>query len=229
MVGSLKNDIESSVIVHHVDVDYDTATFGMGCFWGADALFGATLGVLRTKVGYSGGVKANPTYTDLGDHVEVITIDYDPKKVTYLNLLNLFWNNHEYGLTTRVKRQYASIIFYHTEEQKDIAYASLEAERTKRSDEEIITEIVKADIFYAAEEYHQKYYLQKHKDLVKSLNLDDKLLLKSHVAARLNGYLVGVGGVEQYLNEASYLGLNSSQRDYVRHYVEENEGGNLYC
>lgn len=87
-----------------------------------------------------------------GDHVEVITVDYDPAKTTYLNLLNQFWNNHEYGLTTRVKRQYASVIFYHNDEQKDIAHKSLEAERAKRTGEQLITEIVKADIIYAAEE-----------------------------------------------------------------------------
>lgn len=77
--------------------------------------------------------------------------------------------------------------------------------------------------------YHQKYYLQNHKDLTKTLGLDEKLLRTSHVAARLNGYLVGVGGVKQYEEEASSLGLNAAQQDYVRHYVEENEGGNLYC
>lgn len=77
--------------------------------------------------------------------------------------------------------------------------------------------------------YHQKYYLQSHKDFAKTLGLDEKLLRSSHVAARLNGYLVGVGGVQQYLDEVSSLGLNVSQKEYVRHYVEENEGGNLYC
>lgn len=77
--------------------------------------------------------------------------------------------------------------------------------------------------------YHQKYYLQNHKDLLKTLHLDEKLLKTSHVAARLNGYLVGVGGVKQYSDEASSLGLNAAQNEYVRHYVEENEGGNLYC
>ena len=77
--------------------------------------------------------------------------------------------------------------------------------------------------------YHQKYYLQSHKDLAKTLNLDEKLLRSSHVAARLNGYLVGVGGVKQFLDEALALGLNTAQKEYVRHYCEENEGGNLYC
>lgn len=77
--------------------------------------------------------------------------------------------------------------------------------------------------------YHQKYYLQTHKNLAETLGLNPKLLLSSHVAARLNGYLVGVGGVKQYLDEVTSLGLTNAQKDYVRHYVEENEGGALYC
>lgn len=77
--------------------------------------------------------------------------------------------------------------------------------------------------------YHQKYYLQTHKNLVETLGLNQKMLHTSHVAARLNGYLVGVGGIKQYLDEASSLGLTKAQKDYVQHYVEENEGGALYC
>ncbi|XP_031627265.1 peptide methionine sulfoxide reductase [Contarinia nasturtii] len=228
MVG-INETIRSPNLVHKVDCEYETATFGMGCFWGADALFGATKGVLRTKVGYCGGTTENPTYKNIGDHVEVITVDFNPSEVTYLQLLELFWNNHEYGLTTRVKRQYASVIFYHNEKQKRIASESLEDQRVNRPSEQIITEIVKIDTIYTAEDYHQKYYLQSHKDLAKTLSLDEKLLRSSHVAARLNGYLVGVGGIKQFLDEALSLGLNTSQKDYVRHYCEENEGGNLYC
>lgn len=85
------------------------------------------------------------------DHVEVITIDFDPTQVSFLQLLDLFWNNHEYGLTTRVKRQYASIIYYHNDEQKRIASESIENERFKRPTEQIITEIIKVGIIYNAE------------------------------------------------------------------------------
>lgn len=86
----------------------------------------------------------------------MISIDFDPSKVSYLELLSLFWNNHEYGLTTRVKRQYASVIYYHSDEQKRIAEASLENERVKRTDDEIITEIQKCGIIYTAEEWVQR-------------------------------------------------------------------------
>lgn len=90
--------------------------------------------------------------TNSGDHIEVIAIDFDPTKITYLQLLDLFWNNHEYGLTTRVKRQYSSVIYYHSDEQKRIANGSLDRERASRSSEEIITEILGVTHFYAAEE-----------------------------------------------------------------------------
>lgn len=87
-----------------------------------------------------------------GDHVECVSIDYDPNKISYKQLLNIFWNNHEYGLTTRVKRQYASLILYHDEKQMTEALESLKEERDKRSPEVIITEIAAATIFYPAEE-----------------------------------------------------------------------------
>lgn len=77
--------------------------------------------------------------------------------------------------------------------------------------------------------YHQKYRLQSHKDLAQTLDLTPERLLTSHVAARLNGYLVGVGGIKQYQSEAEQLGLNEKQREYVLHYVQKNEGGGLFC
>lgn len=87
-----------------------------------------------------------------GDHVEVVSLDYDPTKIVYAELLDLFWNNHEYGLTTRVKRQYMSLILYHNEEQKRIALNSIKEERVKRAPEVINTEISPAGPFYPAEE-----------------------------------------------------------------------------
>lgn len=86
------------------------------------------------------------------DHTEVIDIEFDPTKTDFKQLLALFWNNHEYGLTTRIKRQYASIIFYHNEEQKNIAELSKQEEQINRSSETIITEIMAAKTFYPAEE-----------------------------------------------------------------------------
>jgi peptide-methionine (S)-S-oxide reductase len=87
-----------------------------------------------------------------GDHTEAIEIHFDPTTITYEKLLNLFWNNHEYGLTTKIKKQYASIIFYHNEQQKQIAEKSRTEEQKIRSNETIITTIVPASEFYPAEE-----------------------------------------------------------------------------
>lgn len=87
-----------------------------------------------------------------GDHVEVITIDFDPNEISFLQLLDLFWNNHEYGLGTRVKRQYQSIIFYHTDKQKQIATDSLKHEEINRPTTPITTQIIPVGITYTAEE-----------------------------------------------------------------------------
>lgn len=215
--------------LHHVNIPFEKATFGMGCFWGCDALFGATKGVLRTCVGYSGGTTSAPVYKNMGDHTEVIEIHYDPSVISFSDLLDLFWNNHEYGLTTRIKRQYMSLILCHNEEQRRISEESRAEEQIKRAPEQIITEIAPAGQFYPAEDYHQKYRLQGHRDLAKSIGLTPELLAKSHVAARLNGYLIGVGGLEQFDKDTDRLGLSNDQAQYVRDYVRENEGGGIFC
>lgn len=215
--------------LHHLDVPFERATFGMGCFWGCDSLFGATKGVLRTRVGYSGGTTPSPVYRNMGDHTEVIEVQYDPTQITFSDLLDLFWNNHEYGLTTRIKRQYMSLILYHSEEQRRISEASRAEEQVKRAPEQITTEIAPAGIFYPAEDYHQKYRLQGHRALAKGIDLTPELLQSSHVAAKLNGYLIGVGGLEQFDKEAERLGLSSEHIRYVRDYVRDNEGGGIFC
>ncbi|XP_017107800.1 peptide methionine sulfoxide reductase isoform X3 [Drosophila bipectinata] len=211
--------------VHHVNIPKATATFGMGCFWGAESLYGATRGVLRTTVGYAGGSSDLPT----GDHTEVLEIDYDPSVISFKELLDLFWNNHEYGLTTPIKRQYASLILFHDEEQRQVAEASRLEEQERRAPEIITTEIAPKNNFFAAEAYHQKYRLQGHKDLASSLNLSPQLLQSSYVATKLNGYLAGVGGIEQFKSEVETFGLTPTQRQYCNYHVEQNEGQGLYC
>ncbi|CAB3220121.1 unnamed protein product [Arctia plantaginis] len=215
-------------LLHDVDVATKKATFGMGCFWSNDSLFGAKSGVIRTRVGYSGGTSKNPTYRSIGDHTEVIELDYDPKTIKFEDLLEMFWENHEYGLTTKLKRQYQSMILYHDEEQKAAAEASYTVMK-ERCKEPLRTEIAPAGVFYPAEDYHQKYRLQGHKDLCISLGLDSSKLQTSHLAARLNGYLVGVGGRSQFEQEVQSLGLSEKQAEYVRRELERNEGGGLAC
>lgn len=215
--------------VHKLDKPFKTATFGMGCFWGAESLYGGTLGILRTTVGYAGGCKEAPTYRNMGDHTEVLEIDFDPEVISFKQLLDLFWNNHEYGLCTVIKRQYMSLILYHDEEQKQIAEQSREEEQKKRAPEVIRTEIAPKKNFYPAEDYHQKYRLQGHRDLCGTLSLDSKLLQNSYVATKLNGYLAGIGGLEQFKCEVEEMGLTPSQKEYCNYYIEKNEGQGLYC
>ena len=138
------------------------ATFALGCFWGPDEYFSKLSGVLSTTVGYTGGIKEKPTYYILGDHTESVEIEFNPEKISYKELLDHFW--HEHDPTYKTKTQYKSAIFVHDEEQKKVAEESLKNYQGKISGK-IVTEIVPADTFYNAEDYHQKY-LQKNRGAV---------------------------------------------------------------
>jgi len=145
------------------------ATFGAGCFWGVQAEFDKVEGVISTLVGYMGGTLANPTYRDVCSHrtghAEVLEITYDPAKVSYEKLLEVFWSIHDPTTLNRqgpdVGDQYRSAIFYHSPEQKAAAEASKAVQdRSGRFRRPIVTQIVPAQTFWRAEDYHQKY-LQK--------------------------------------------------------------------
>ena len=138
------------------------ATFALGCFWGPDDYFSKLKGVIKTRAGYAGGTKKNPSYHDLGDHTETIEITFDPKIISFEELLKHFWKEHD--PTAQVVTQYKSAIFYQNEEQKKIAEKSKQAIE-KKLGRKVATEIQKAGAFYQAEEYHQKY-LQKGKGRV---------------------------------------------------------------
>ena len=125
------------------------ATFGMSWFWFPEAQFGSTKGIIRTRVGYAGGTKVNPSYYSLGDHTETVDLDYDPSVTNYAELLKLFWNNHD--PCTRQKRQYMSAIFYHDEEQKTLAEQTMEEQQGQKN-KPIATQILPATEFYVAEE-----------------------------------------------------------------------------
>ncbi|MBI3670156.1 MAG: peptide-methionine (S)-S-oxide reductase MsrA [Acidobacteria bacterium] len=142
------------------------ATFAAGCFWGVEAAFRQVEGVVATRVGYSGGTLPNPTYKDVCSgrtgHAEAVEVEHDPSKVSYEELLNVFWENHDPTTLNRqgpdVGTQYRSAIFFHTPEQETAAKTSKEKlERSGRYRTRIATEIVPASVFYPAEEYHQQY------------------------------------------------------------------------
>jgi len=144
----------------------EKATFGAGCFWGVEESFRQVPGVNATAVGYLGGTLPNPTYRDVcsGDtgHAEVVEIEFDPERVSYRQLLEIFWSNHDPTTLNRQGpdhgAQYRSAIFYHTPEQRTAATESkAEMGRSGRFRRPIVTEITPASTFYRAEEYHQRY------------------------------------------------------------------------
>jgi methionine-S-sulfoxide reductase len=146
---------------------YEVATFGQGCFWCAEAIFKELDGVVKVESGYSGGTLSNPTYKEVCSgqtgHAEVVQITFDPSKISYDEMLEIFWKTHNPTTLNQqgndVGTQYRSVIFYHNEEQKRLA----EAYKKKLMDEKIwdapiVTEISPYTKFYKAEDYHQNYY-----------------------------------------------------------------------
>jgi peptide-methionine (S)-S-oxide reductase len=144
----------------------EKATFGAGCFWGVEVAFRKVPGVTATAAGYLGGTLPNPTYEDVctgrTGHAEVVEVTYDPSKVGYDDLLNVFWTSHDPTTLNRQGpdrgTQYRSAIFYHNAAQKTGATASKERwNASGRFSGPIVTEITPASPFYRAEEYHQRY------------------------------------------------------------------------
>lgn len=148
----------------------ETATFGAGCFWGVESVFEQVDGVVATKVGYTGGFTEAPSYEDVCSHrtghAEAVEVTFDPARVSYDTLLDIFWMNHD---PTQVNRQgpdvgdnYRTVIFYHSPEQEAAAIASKKRlEESGRYKRPIATEIVPAGTFWDAEEYHQKYFSRR--------------------------------------------------------------------
>ena len=142
------------------------ATFAAGCFWGVEATFRQLPGVTATRVGYIGGNTVNPTYkevcTDTTGHAEAVEIDYDPAKLSYDTLLDVFWDNHDPTQLNRqgpdFGKQYRTAIFFHSPVQEAEARASKEKlAKSGRFSKPIVTQILPAAAFYEAEDYHQQY------------------------------------------------------------------------
>ena len=141
---------------------------GAGCFWGIEEYYRKIKGVLDTKVGYSGGNTINPTYeevcTGLTEHAEVVQISFDNNILSYEQLISFFWECHDPTQLNKqgfdIGRQYRSVIYYFSEEEKIIAFNSKD-QKQKLFDKLIVTEILKAKTFYLAEEYHQLFIKKK--------------------------------------------------------------------
>ena len=192
----------------------ETATFGMGCFWGPDARFGAMDGVVRTRVGYAGGTEPDPSYYALGDHTEVVQVEYDPDVLSYDDLLAVFWENHAWATTS--KRQYRGVVLAHDDDQRAAAERTRDglAERTGRSVETVVEPLSQ---FYLAEDYHQKYELRTLSAVADELDdIYGDALVDSTVAARLNGFAAGHGSTEQRRELLADLALSPAALDEIR-------------
>jgi peptide-methionine (S)-S-oxide reductase len=145
----------------------DTATFGTGCFWCTEAIFQQLEGVEKVTSGYSGGTVANPTYEEVCSkttgHAECLNIVYDPAKISFDELLEVFWQTHDPTTLNRqgadAGTQYRSVVFYHNEEQKaKTAKYKTELDKSGAFNNPIVTTLEPFTIFYPAEDYHQNYY-----------------------------------------------------------------------
>ena len=160
-------------------------------------------------MGYAGGTSQDPTYRNMGNHTETFQIDFDPEEISYDEILQVFWDNHN-PFSRTWSRQYMSILFYHNEDQKAAAFKSKEVLESKMK-AEIATEIVPFSDFYLAEDYHQKYYLQARPDLsaeIEAYYPDFKGFIDSTAAARLNGLVAGYGNRELVKAEVESYGLS---------------------
>ena len=170
--------------------------------------------MVRTRVGYSGGTTRNPTYHHLGDHTETVQVDYDPSRISYGDLLAVFWGSHAPGVPAW-SRQYQAAVFYHNAAQKRLALAS-KAKVAAQIKGEVFTRVLPAATFYPAEDYHQKYYLRQNPELFRELSANYPAsadLLASTAAASLNGYAAGFGDRERLLGEIDLLGLSPQGRE----------------
>jgi len=143
------------------------AIFAAGCFWGVEYQFSQLEGVLFTRVGYTGGIMENPTYeeicTDRTGHAEAVEVVYDDSRIGYLQLVDFFFSIHDPTTPNRqgadIGTQYRSAIFYLDDQQRRIAWQVLDAlKESRRFRRSVVTEIKPAEVFYAAEDYHQQYY-----------------------------------------------------------------------
>ena len=181
-----------------------------------EARFGSLPGVVRTRVGYAGGTTPHPTYKKIGDHTETVEVDFDPTRISYQELLNVFWAAHRPDIPGW-SRQYMNVIFYHGQEQKTQAEASLGRARAQYG--RVHTLVLPATPFTLAEDYHQKYYLRQVPPLLRELQTyypELQGLVHSTAAARVNGYVAGYGTSRQLEEELPLLGLSPESSRWLR-------------
>ncbi len=172
--------------------------------------------MVRTAVGYSGGQSVNPDYRNIGDHSEVIQVEYDPQRVSYEELLQVFWESHDPNYDSYL-RQYRNAIFYLDNKQKRAAEQSRQLVKQEVSGP-VYTAIEAAGTFTLAEDYHQKYLLRKAEGLlqeVQAIYPEESDFVSSTAAARINGYLGCYGDADTMQQEIAGLGLSRSMQELL--------------
>jgi len=173
-------------------------------------------GVIRTRVGYAGGKQENPDYGHIGDHTEAVQVDYDPARITYGQLLEMFWSSHTPS-SRSWSRQYMNAVFYHDDRQQK-AGEETKAAMARQTGRTVHTKVVPLRSFTLAENYHQKYLLKKQSTLaaeMRRLYPRKQDFIDSTAAARLNGYVGGYGSADQLAREIDRLGLSPKGRQVL--------------
>ncbi|MCG8615171.1 MAG: peptide-methionine (S)-S-oxide reductase [Desulfobacterales bacterium] len=177
--------------------------------------------MIRTRVGYAGGDTPAPTYRSMGDHTETVRIDYDPEKISFRQLLDIFWESHNYTYRTSMT-QYKNAVFFHNTAQQQQALESKDA-LEQRSGKKVMTDIVPVKSFTLAEAYHQKYLLKQSqlRHALDTYYANHPDFVNSTAASRLNGYAGRNGTREQLLREIDSLGVNTRSRQLLMNLVPE--------
>jgi methionine-S-sulfoxide reductase len=171
-------------------------------------------GVVRTRVGYTGGEKDNPTYYSLGNHTEAVQIDYDPSVISYEDLLDVFWESHDPS-GGPWSRQYMAAVFSHGEKQQKAAETAKKRVAAEMP-EGVDTQILPLARFHLAEDYHQKYMLRRNSkfaNIYHDIYPTTEDLIGSTAAARVNGHLAGYGECGQLKSEIGSFGLPAKLQD----------------
>jgi methionine-S-sulfoxide reductase len=189
-----------------------TATFSLGCFWDPDARFGNLDGVLTTRVGYCGGTHpARPTYKSIGDYTESVQILFDSTRISFTQLLS-FFNQWHVPNSSKTRSQYAAAIFYHNKEQL-------------RQVKEMQIENVRVDefnIFYEAEDYHQKHNLKRTTMETDLFGAEEEWTNKDQeMITKLNGFLAGYGTIEQFQQWDKRRELTREQQNYIKDQLKQ--------
>lgn len=201
-----------------------TITLGMGCFWTPEALFGQLEGVLRTRVGYAGGTQPNPSYKNLGDHSEMVELEFDPVLLPLKDILRLFWQSHNPANINDYKgRQYRSLLLYRDEEQLCIIQQVIR-ERAAQGQDSSLTEITPYTGFTWAEDRHQKYYVKRYPDALAKLTAlypSHHELVNATLTARLNGLAKGFTNLSRVIQEIEGWAISAGERERLIHTIRQ--------